>query len=91
MLYNPKWSTTPSLDGLIAWLETKDRNEPFCATDPDNCLYGQYYRQLGRKPVIEVEDIAAEIGLPTFKAMGIIIQRTFGEALRQARAYRASL
>lgn len=50
MLYDPKWEieTRPSLEGLIAWLETKDPNEAYVWKNCDgDCLIGQYWNSLG--------------------------------------------
>ncbi len=49
MLYNPNWNKPPivSLEGLIAWLRSKDPNESYRFSDCDNCLFAQYMRAYG--------------------------------------------
>lgn len=39
---------TPSLRGLIAWLETKDPTEQYCFFDHGHCLMAQYYKAIDR-------------------------------------------
>lgn len=89
MLYNPKWSTTPSLDGFIAWLETKDPDETYNYLNCDGeCVIGRYLGSLGiawtnmvtmkTNFYLSVDRIASEF------------PHTFGAALRRALAYKAS-
>jgi len=49
MLYNPKWEakTEPSLEGFIAWLETKDPNEEYDWSSYNHCAAGCYAMSVG--------------------------------------------
>jgi hypothetical protein len=49
MLFNPTWAKTPSLEGFIAWLETKDPEERYDWLSFSTCACGQYMRSLGLK------------------------------------------
>lgn len=83
MFYNPKW-TPLTLDHLIGWLEAKPLDEYFSPDDPKTCLFGQYYREYGFDPVVDVSDIENEIGIPANVGTTIILGcETFGEALYQ--------
>lgn len=49
MLYNQNWSPRPyafTLDNLIAWLSTKNPDEPYSFYDPNTCLIGQWVRSV---------------------------------------------
>ena len=47
MLFNPTWAKTLSLEGFIAWLETKDPEERYDWLSFNTCACGQYLRSLG--------------------------------------------
>ena len=50
MLYNPKWEikTQPSLEGFIAWLETKNPDETYHWPRGTECAVGQYATSIGK-------------------------------------------
>lgn len=51
MLNNPNWDkpikTEPSLEGFIAWLETKPPEEEYNWRNDKECAVGQYAQSLG--------------------------------------------
>src|SRR5580700_9747733 len=47
MLYDPKWNKQPSLEGFIAWLETKGKTEIYYWGKTENCACAQYAATLG--------------------------------------------
>jgi hypothetical protein len=94
MLFNPKWKKTTkrstprrrTMAHLIAWLEQQPRDKYYVYCDPRTCLAAQYNAALGRRyghrhsPAWDrfdnkVEEIAVEAD-----------PRTFGGALKLARA-----
>lgn len=88
MLYDPKWekktATDPlSLEGLIAWLETKNPDESYNFHDCKGaCLWDQYMgRCTGSE---EYEKIWKHFR--TFGFSAATSPRTFGAALARARA-----
>lgn len=47
MLFDPKWNK-PSLDSLIAWLETKNATETYYFSNCRGmCMFGQYMTSIG--------------------------------------------
>lgn len=48
LIHAPKVVADPlSIDGMIAWLETRPANEEYCYVKSDGCLYAQYGEYLG--------------------------------------------
>lgn len=91
MLYDPKWEmkAKPSLDGLIAWLETQD---PTVAYDFDNCqgqcLIGQYMNHLGIGWINNYMPTCRTIFGGDGFSVGVAVEEpwTYGAALFRARA-----
>lgn len=81
MLYDPKWEG-PSLAGLVAWLERQDPNQTYHWLDIPNCLLSQYYRAIGREPIVE---ITADIPFEGAGEIVLLGRLTFGAALERAR------
>lgn len=105
MLYNPKWApveTNPdvfSLDDLIAWLETMPANKVYCYLDHGHCLIGQYVTARGfANPHVYSDGYFKHgpkqenrLDYPTiFNCIALGNNRTFGGALKRARAARVS-
>ena len=93
MLYNPKWSTTPSLEGFIAWLREQDPNKTYRLGSSRECAFGLYYISIGREPEGFFNDIANQLDLG-YDRLALLVKtptRTFGETLRRALALQASL
>lgn len=97
MLYDPKWEVKTkadpfSLEGLIAWLETKNPDEQYDYWDRSGgCLLGQYVKSLGLKWEYH-SDLSR--GLHD-KFANVVLYRivapwTFGGALKHARAVAGS-
>lgn len=100
MLYDPKWEKNsetkphPSLEGLIAWLETKNPSERYDWSNCEGrCLIGQYGASLG----LSWREInRAENGDPhtslyyqlstSNHQLALRGEHTFGGALERARA-----
>lgn len=92
MLYNPLWNTEPSLEGLIAWLETKPPETTYnFMTCRGTCLYGQYMTAIGidwnstdskHKPTPYIYTVK---GIGT-QHIASHEPNTFGAALERARA-----
>jgi hypothetical protein len=88
-----------SLDSLIEWLEKQPADKPYCYMDNGHCLLGQYFTAMGFRLVAvggsdfdhetergvifpeKFNDVAYG-DLQTFD-----FNRTFGAALKRARAY----
>jgi hypothetical protein len=100
MLYDPKWekkieSTADPLTvvELVAWLERRPADKPYCYTDVGHCLLAQYFSSLGyteinlnpywfwRGPNMEKVEYP-----PIFNEIALGETRTFGAALGRARA-----
>ena len=87
-------TTEPSLDGLIAWLETMPPEGEYYYSDCDECMAAQFYRHIGRKYRVVFchndngdgpgESIAAKIEWVACEGT-----RTFGAALQRAKQVRA--
>jgi len=103
MLYDPNWApveTKPdvfSLDGLIAWLETRSVDGIYCYTDSGNCLLCQYFTANGFQGIaldafgFSHDGWNTEVRYPSiFNEVAIQHPRTFGAALERARAARSS-
>lgn len=90
MLYNPKWSTTPSFDGFIAWLREQDPNETYNYFDCDGeCVVGRYLGSLG---IAWVNMVTMETDFYlSVDRIACKTPHTFGAALTCALTYRASL
>jgi hypothetical protein len=92
MLYDPKWSKAPSLDGFIAWLETKNPNKRYDWDNrAGNCAVGQYLRYCGiawdSRPPMMYMDLAC----PGMTSFVLGNPRTFGAVLKRIRAWQAGL
>jgi hypothetical protein len=105
MLYDRRWEKKaktkrpkPSLRGLIAWLETKDPDEGYEFFDCEGaCLVGQYMASLGvtltyGPPKHTYMKACAAIfgGNGNDASVAIEHPRTFGGALRRARALQSN-
>ena len=98
MLYNPKWSTTPSLDGFIAWLREQDPDEEYSYMNCERCACGQYTRSIGmqdwhihaQRGSEEMQDLLTTLNELASSALNTR-PTTFGALLSRALAYRASL
>lgn len=100
MLYDPKWEVktdSPSLSGLIAWLEKQPPNKSYNWSDCEgHCLIGQYWGSIGisfgEGCLMELngQDLYGQLVCPN-GSDGIAITRphTFGAALERARAAQA--
>lgn len=104
MLYNKNWNkavptTDPmSMDGLIAWLETKPPDEFYQYTDSSKCLLGQWVKHLD----CTARNMAEPMNSFVYQVHGQVVNfkhtpfnyvasnqgSTFGGALRVARGYR---
>lgn len=90
-------TATPSLRGLIAWLETKDQTETYDWSNAENCVLGQYYRALGMPHTVRLigfKTQADDMGIDVNDLCCIATDnqmdegpRTFGGALKRARAF----
>ena len=94
MLYNHKWSITPSLDGFIAWLREQDPNETYDYWSCAKCACDQYadsIRSYGWVSSWYDRELVQNLNMisrgPTCESK----DWTFGAALARALAYRASL
>ncbi len=85
MLYDPKWGqetkTGPSLQGLIAWLETQPPEEVYNWYDVRSCVICQYVCNCGCKPAAYWVFLDSD----TRCAIGTRGGWTFGAALARAR------
>ena len=101
MLYDPKWETETkpdvfSLEGLLAWLQTKPPNDQYNYEDCcGGCLYGQYviasgipWKEVFGTAIYDHKDAAA---LPfkqfVYHKVAKAEPHTFGAALKRARKY----
>jgi len=106
MLYNKDWNkakavptTDPiSLDGLIAWLATKDPGQGYHFTDTSQCLLAQWVKHLDPKAralqlfdncyTYQVNGKVVDFQYTVFDRIIASNQtNTFGEALARAKAY----
>lgn len=98
MLYNKDWDkpkTKPkhrSLEGVIAWLETKDPTCGYVYIDPTECLAAQYHHEHNKRyvyPLVMLTPFGRMLerigGGNGFMAKANPYQ-TYGEALARARA-----
>ena len=81
---------TPSLDGFIVWLETKNPDELFNLLEPCDCAFGQYYQSLGLSGQVNFEMISRDFKIPAGTALGLVFalysrERTFGSVLIKVR------
>ena len=94
MLFNPTWAKTPSLEGFIAWLETKDPEERYDWLSFNTCACGQYLRSLDLEIPTKYPDAGyagvADRLSAIARCNGISGSWTFGNALRSARKVKAS-
>lgn len=102
MLFDPKWGNKePSLEGIIAWLETQPPETPYEFMNcKGQCLIGQYMTSIGivwnhnSIKGSSYNQTLSKIGDGTFSTQNILeAQRiasnhphTFGAALERARA-----
>lgn len=101
MLFDPKWNK-PSLDSLIAWLETKNPTESYNFQDCNGkCLIGQYMASIGvdwgyyplgsASPYAQMlEKLSRASGHRFQNAVAWNLPRTFGAALARAKAFKAN-
>ncbi len=92
MLYDPRWeqqTKTPSLAGMIAWLETKNPNETYSWSCKDGaCLIEQYGLSLGIEMSEMIDGGPGESiydKLTTSECIALERPHTFGAALTRAR------
>jgi hypothetical protein len=94
MLYDPKWkqkTTMPSLEGLIAWLETQDLSTSYNYFAPYNCVMGRYIQSCGVEDFGFSPDELRNLH-PSFNDIAQdsanLLQEdwTYGGALKRARA-----
>jgi hypothetical protein len=106
VLYDPKWEvksepvvkTDPfSLDGFIAWLETKPADGAYEWGDIFNCLMAQYFKARGFKVFScggstftsregwFIKRLVTRTVLPSFTYTAATRPHTFGAALERAR------
>lgn len=81
MLFNPKWTKPEiySLEGLIAWLETKPSDETYDWFDIKSCLVSQYLQSHGLSiPEASRTLDRMFIGIPEYQFVG------FGPSNRQS-------
>jgi hypothetical protein len=80
----PATKYSPTLDSLIAWLETKDPAETYNWWDADKCLYGQFGKACGLGGHNFTLEFIAE-------TPGVALREphTFGSALERTRALKA--
>ena len=85
MLFNPKWGQT--LEGFIAWLETKDPAECYDYRDITECAVAQWLKSLGYTEfhdfTIMPSQFERRVGFP--EQVVNSIDQTFGGALCRAR------
>ena len=85
MLYDRRWDqqktteATPTLEGFIAWAETKCPSQEYDPCRPSICAMGQYHRHLG---------IPYTVSLPLWWQREVVLSSpfTFGAALQRAYA-----
>jgi hypothetical protein len=92
--------TEPTLDDLIAWLETRDPNETYDYNDIHGCLLCMYGRARGFdvtaaggtyfRTADDIEHRVVSYGTGICGAWGERQNWTMGAALSRARAWRAS-
>lgn len=102
MLYNKDWNkpkVTPadplSLDGLIAWLETKDPSESYHFTDAGHCMLAQWVKHLDPKAFHSLADNNSYVYWVHGKRVDfrcttlakVAASGTFGGALFHAKLY----
>lgn len=103
MLFNTAWNKTPevkpvdemlSTANLVAWLEKQPADKSYDYESPHHCLLAQYFHQHGYSHArvgnhfVHWLDGEKAVGLPrAFHAAATYEPRTFGAALRRAKAY----
>jgi hypothetical protein len=105
MLYDPKWEielkADPfALENLIAWLETKPREETYSWDDGSECMLGQWLKTID--PTVECKFDTGNLYLYKVHGASVNLEKfekiakleydwdTFGAALERARAALAS-
>lgn len=92
MLYDTRWDakTDPlTLDSLIAWLETMPARKKYDFNNCEGaCLMGQYMAHVGMEWNNSNYAMACQkiSGIPSSFMIGAIYPRTFGAALKRAKA-----
>ena len=92
MLYNPTWNKTPSIEGLIVWLETQDPATTYDWRRVGGCLICAYYNALGINNFSSVSrplygDMFGEReDRKRYYAVAERLPWTYGAALERARA-----
>jgi hypothetical protein len=88
-----------SLESLIAWLENQEAAETYCFTLTRECIWAKYTFALGG--TIQFSPHRYQIGGHSLEvgpldrswreAVAVGLPKTFGGALKRARAYRSAL
>lgn len=103
MLYDKRWDKTEtkpdvfSLENLIVWLEKQPADKVYCYADNGNCLLGQYFIAHGHTDVavggetVWLGDAKSHTLPDSFRKLAVYWPRTFGAALKRARAYQRCL
>jgi hypothetical protein len=93
MLYDKRWEKPkePSLEGFVAWLETRPADGKYNWSDPDRCACAQYAMAIGqfagwrhnrgwnRYEWVKLNTVAKGARYHLFD------QHTFGKCLKRAR------
>lgn len=88
MLYNPKWKAptkaTPSVAGMIAWLETSPAYRSYSYMNcRGGCLVGLYYEAIGYD--WDRDDVPCHSAFEKLDSIACAEPHTFGAALDRAR------
>ncbi len=84
----------PSLEGMIAWMETKPPSQRYFYGDAARCLCSQYYRETGLGDFETTwqlhgdewaEYLDSTVAMPPGRHQGMY--STVGAALKRARSY----
>jgi len=109
MLYNKDWNKSKiaptadllSLDGLIAWLETKDPTQRYSFNDADHCMLAQWVRHLDSRAsnvpsmntsyIYQVNGQIVNFKHTIFSMVATTDGSTFGDALKTAKKYQGRM
>jgi hypothetical protein len=102
MLYDPKWEvpvkTKPDLAEFVAFAAAQPVGSTFNIDKPQECALGQYFKAVGEKPLVLVDDAAQMFGMETYELYRILwgsggrpIVRFDGIARRGKRFLRPSI
>ena len=95
MLYDPKWDktkATPSVEGLLAWLEQQPADGCYRFTEPSACVAGRYYASIGQAPRAFIGgvpcSVEADLGVDGMRLISALHAepQTYGAALYRLRA-----